>query len=144
MYQITFVDGTEFTGGEPEQSMWDMLPNKLIKSIVYWLNEDTKFSFNDFEEYNHCVERVKGVNTGLEIVSKAIIMGRVGQRVYQVIFDLKRGTVYQTVIPWGQEYSSQEQTNGSGAFIGWVNGKPLSGWRQGILNSEFGPKLKRL
>lgn len=65
MYKVTFVDGSEFDGGEPDQSLWDMLPNKTIKSIVYWLKDSDKFHFTDFEEYNHCVERVQGVNQGL-------------------------------------------------------------------------------
>ena len=145
MYQVTFFDGEIFTGGEPDNSMWNKLPNKPIKSIVYWLNEEIKFSFTDFEEYNHCVERVKGVNNGLEVVSKAIIMGRVNQRVYQVIFDLKRGNIHQLVTKYGEEYSNQEVIDENGRFKNWINGKPLSGWKQGILNADYpGPKLKRL
>ena len=146
MYQITFVDGSEFTGGEPNESMWDQLPQKAIKSLVYWLNEDLKFSFSDFEEYNHSVERIAGINNPLKIVSKALIMGRVGKRVYQVVFDLQTGKVYQLVTKYGEEYSHEAIYNREEQFTGWNNGKPLSGWRQGLLNKgEYpGPKLKRI
>lgn len=152
MYQVTFIDSTEFTGGEPESSMWDMLPKKPIKSIVYWLHENEKYELSNFEEYCSCIERAVVVNpngkeTGrpIERVTKAIIMGRIKERVYQVVFDLKRGTVYRLVTPWGQEYSNQEQVGQNGEFLRYVNGKPLSGWLQGILNADYpGPKLKRL
>src|SRR5579863_1888181 len=106
MYQVIFDDGSEFTGGEPDNSMWDMLPKKPIQSVTYWLDERLKFKFDNFEEYNHCVERVRGVNSGTEVVTKAIIMGRVKNRVYQVIYDLTKPAVYQIVTPWGHEYSN--------------------------------------
>jgi hypothetical protein len=153
MYKVTFFDGTEFDGGEPESSMWDMLPNKPIKSILYWLNEKEKYLFSDFEEYCHCVEKNLLINPTdltpgkpIERVTKAIIMGRVKQRVYQVVFDLKRGQVYRLVTPYGQEYSSQERLNDQGVYVGHYNGKPLSGWLQGILdeNGYPGPKLKKI
>ena len=151
MYQVTFTDGTEFTGAEPNESLWDQLPKKPIKSIVYWLNEDLKFIFTDFEEYCHLVERVKILNKAdssqkpIEMLTKAIIMGRVSKRVYQVVFDLKRGSVYQLVAKYGEEYSSQETLGKDGSFLGWHNGKPVNGWLPGILNSGFpGPKLKRI
>lgn len=149
MYQVTFVDGSEFTGGEPESSMWDMLPNKPIKSVVYWLREELKYSFTDFEEYGHIVERVQVMKPGqrpIDMITKAIIMGRVGKRVYQVIFDLKENTVYQLVTAWGEEYSNQVKQDGNGNFAGWENGKPVGGWLHGIIeeNGYPGPKLKRI
>lgn len=144
MYQVTFEDDTEFTGGEPDSSMWDMLPEKTIKRIVYWLDENIKFDFSNFEEYNHCVERVKGVANPVDRIEKVIIMARIKQRVYQVIYDVKASTIYQICVPYGEEYSTQGVSiNGS---VGkWLNGKPLTGWRPGILNAAFpGPKLKRI
>jgi hypothetical protein len=81
-----------------------------------------------------------------EKITKIIIMGRVAKRVYQVIFDINRGKVYQVNgVPYGQEYSHQEQTDAQGNFLGWLNPKPVGGWRQGILNAPYpGPKLKRI
>jgi hypothetical protein len=132
MYKVTFEDGTEFDGGEPDISLWDQLPNKPIKSILYWVN-NRKFIFSDFEEYNHCVERVFGVTTNMQAISRAIIMGRVKKRVYQVIFDFRNKdfVVTRDVKPYGQEY----------------NDKPLTGWKFGILLEEDafpGPKLKEV
>lgn len=147
MYQVTFTDNTEFTGGEPDSSMWDMLPKKQIKRIIYWLHEKEKYDLSLFEEYCHCVERCQVFNQGdvrpQEKISKVIIMGRVAQRVYQVVFDLKRGTTYKLCTPYGEEYSNQERVDDSGKFLGYSNAKPLGGWVHGILNAEYpGPKLK--
>lgn len=130
MYIITFTDGTTFDGGEPENTKWNELPNIPIKSVDCWLI-DSKYHFEYFEEYCSCVERIHGVNKPLELVSKWIIMGRVKQRVYQVIFDLQRSSVDQLCVPWGQEY----------------NKRPLIGWKQGILPSLDGlngPKLRKI
>jgi hypothetical protein len=147
MYQVTFIDGTEFAGGEPDQSMWDMLPDKPIQALTYWIKDSDKYHFTDFEEYNHCVERVQGVNGGFQSISKVIVMGRVGKRVYEVLFDLTQGRVYQFVAPYGEEYGSKAITNKEGYITGWEAGRPLTGWRFGILPSPEnypGPKLKRI
>jgi hypothetical protein len=150
MYQVTFIDGTNFTGGEPNCSLWDQIPKKPIKSITYWLSETCKFFFTDFEEYGHLVERIQVFNQAdpsgrpQERVTKAILMGRVGKRVYEVVYDLKRGATYQLVTKYGEEYSNQERLGKDRSFLGWENGKAVLGWRPGILNSESGPKLKRI
>ena len=147
MYQVIFCDNTEYVGGEPNNSLWNEMPQKPIKSILYWLNEDSKYLFTDFEEYCHVVERSQvfnGSQKPQETVTKALIMGRVGKRVYQVIYNLKTGKTYQSCLPYGQEYSNQELLSREGEFIGWKNGKPVGGWHQGIIGDFPGPKLKRI
>ena len=149
MYQVKFVDDTEFTGGEPENSMWDMLPNKPIKSILYWLNEDDKFLFSDMEEYNHMVEHQTVFQNGQPIrqdITRVIVMGRIKQRVYEIIYDIKRGTLQRICVPYGQEYSHEEKRDPQGNFLGWANGFGLKGWKFGVIfqeNDYPGPKLKR-
>lgn len=148
MYKVVFIDGSEFQGGEPNCSLWDQIPNKPIKSLTCWLNENLKFQFTNFEELCSCVERVqifnKSTQKSQEMVTKWIIMGRVGQRVYQVVYDLKRGEVYQLIAPWGAEYSNTERIGKDGAFLDWEGGKPISGWLQGILEAYPGPKLRKI
>lgn len=58
-------------------------------------------------------------------------MGRIGKRVYQVVFDCKTGNITRAVPAYGEEY----------------RGKPLTGWKFGILHEEGaypGPKLRRI
>lgn len=156
MYKVTFEDGTTFDGGDPINSRWDELPNKPIQSLEYWVTpvkreggmilaeKEIRFRFSDFEEYNHCVERVRGVNNTIDRINKVIVMGRVKKIVYQIVFDLNEGRLFQMVAPWGQEYSPQVRLL-DGVFAGWENGKPLSGWKFGLLNTGYpGPKLVKL
>jgi hypothetical protein len=130
MYEVTFTDGTIFKGGQPSNSLWDQMPDKPIRSILYSLTPFLEYKFSGFDSYNHTVERVRGVNTTLEIINKVIIMGRTQNRVYEIMMDAKGG-VYQLVVENGKEYSPVSKLE-DGKFKGWVNGKPLSGWRHGV------------
>jgi hypothetical protein len=143
MYTVTFTDGTTFEGGSPNESLWDKIPAKPIRSIEYALTPFLKYLFKDFECYNHCVERVRGVNKGVEKITKVIIMGMTAKRVYQIMMDDKGG-VYQLVTEIGKEYSPYSKYL-DGKFLGWGNGKPLAGWRPGVpLCDENQPKLTKV
>jgi len=132
MYTVTFLDGTTFKGGSPANSLWGDIPDrKSIQSIEYSLTPFLKYCFSGFESYCHTVERCKGVNTSLEMISKVIIMGRTKNRVYQIMMD-KDGGVYQLVVPYGQEYSPVSKIKDE-KFNGWENGRSLTGWKEGVL-----------
>jgi hypothetical protein len=146
MYTVTFTDGTTFQGGNPADSKWSEIPKKQIRSILYELTPFIKYSFSNFEAYNHCVERVRGVNKSFETITKVIIMGLTGNRVYQIMMD-KDGGVYQIVVPHGKEYSPHSKYV-DGKFVGWGDAKSLSGWVTGVLPEtlERGvtPKLEKI
>ena len=141
MYTITFEDGTVFEGGSPAESKWGEIPNKSIQSILYQLTPFIAYKFSNFDSYNHCVERVRGVNNNIEMISKVIIMGRTKNRIYQIMMD-SSGRVYQMVVQNGHEYSSQSNVDDTGKFKGWINGKPLTGWVKGVESGE--PKLETI
>lgn len=140
MYTVIFSDGTTFEGGSPAKSLWNEIPHKPIQSIEYSLTPFIKYRFSGFESYNHCVERIRGVNKSLELISKVIIMGRTRNRVYQIMMD-KDGNVFQLVVPEGKEYSPQSKII-DGKFAGWDNGKALSGWHEGLFGEV--PKLEKI
>ena len=140
MYKVTFEDGTSFEGGSPSESKWGEIPNLPIKSIEYSLTPFLTYLFSGFESYCHVVERVQGVNKGLSLISKVIIMGRTKNRVYQIMMD-STGSVFQLVVKDGQEYSPSSKII-DGKFGGWDNGRPLSGWKVGIVGGE--PKLEKI
>lgn len=54
MYTIFFEDGTTFEGGEPNNSLWNEMPNKPIKKLIYKLFGKT-IELENYEEYNHLV-----------------------------------------------------------------------------------------
>lgn len=139
MYNIIFDDNTMFEGSNPQESKWQDIPNKPIKSIEYNLTPFLKYIFSNFESYNHIVERVNGINSNLKIISKVIIMGRSKNRIYQVMFDDK-GNVYRLVVKNGEEYSPTVKIIDN-KFAGWLDGKPTLGWKIGIPNAE--PRLEK-
>lgn len=139
-YTVTFADGSTFEGGNPAKSLWDSIPDKPIQSIEYALTPYQTYRFSDFESYNHCVERVRGVNNGAETISKVIIMGQVGSMVHQIMLDAS-GAVYKLVVPFGAEYSPQIKIVDD-KFAGWLKGRPLSGWRKGAIREGFEGKLE--
>jgi len=134
MYLVTFADGSIFEGGNPHDSKWNDIPDKPIKSIEYSLTPFMKYLFKDFESYSHVVERVRGVNKSLETITKVIIMGKVGNKVYQIMMDNK-GSVFQLVVASGKEYSPESKML-DGKFNGWYNAKPVGGWKRGIPDGE--------
>ena len=140
MYTVTFSDGTTFQGDTPSDSKWDEIPKKPIKSIVYSLTPFIKYSFSDFDAYNHCVERVRGVNKTFEKITKVVIMGRTKNRIYQIMMD-DSGGVFQLVVADGKEYSPRSRIV-DGKFAGWDNGKPLGGWIVGIQDGS--PRLEKV
>lgn len=142
MYKINFLDGTEFIGGEPHDSKWDLIPHKSIKSIEYQLTPFLKYIFSNFESYNHMVERIRGVNNSIEVITKVIIMGRFKGRVVQVMMD-NHGSVYElNGLKYGEEYSNQVHLTPEGRFNGWKNGRPLTGWREGVYGQV--PKREKI
>lgn len=143
MFITTFTDGSTFQGGNPQDSKWDQMPNLPIKEIEYSLTPFIKYVFKDFDGYNHCVERVRGVNTSFERITRVIIMGRTENRVYQIMLD-QDGSVYQLVVPVGKEYSVESKLQ-NGKFAGWSNAKPLTGWKKGIeLGPDQSPRLEKI
>jgi hypothetical protein len=130
-YVITFEDGSTFDGGNPQDSRWDEIPNKLIASLEYSLTPFMKYKFSGFVAYNHLVERVRGVGNSVDIISKVVIMGMVDNRVYEILLD-RTGGVYQVVTAIGKEYSPESKLV-DGKFGGWVNAKPVTvGWKNGV------------
>lgn len=143
MYIVTFADGTTFEGGNPADSKWDEIPKKSIKSIEYQLTPFLKYIFSNFESYNHCVERTKSLDgSNLNIITKVIIMGRFKGRVVQVMMD-NHGSVYElNGLKYGEEYSNQINLTPEGKFNGWKNGRPLTGWREGVYGQV--PKREKI
>lgn len=139
MYTVMFSDGSKFEGGSPNDSLWNEIPDKPIVSVSYALTPFITYRFENYESYCHCVERVQGINKNFKMISKVVIMGKIKGSVHQIIMDSK-GNVYQTVVPYGKEYSSQCKIV-DGKFAGWLNGRALTGWKTGVENKV--PRLEK-
>jgi hypothetical protein len=142
MYTVHFCDGTSFLGGNPQDSKWDLIPNdKPIQSIEYSLSPFLIYKFQNYELYAHLVERIKGINTKFQQISKVIIMGKNKNKVDQIMLD-KNGGIFKLTVKTGEEYSPTIKLNEHKKFNGWDNGKPIGGWKLGFLGEV--PKLEKI
>jgi hypothetical protein len=114
MYKIIFIDRSEWMGGEPNNSLWNSMPNKPIKEIKYSLFNQS-FILNNYDAYNHLAERTSTLD-GQQSITKVFLMGKKGNRVDIIVFDLQKKQIYKQTKEFEKEYY----------------GNPTSGWKQGI------------
>lgn len=146
MYKIRFADNSEYTGGEPQDSRWNDMPDKAIESIQYSFL-GIGFIFKGFESYNHILERVVVLSNNPaqavkppQRITKIILMARWKSRVYEVIYDLERKRVYQQVEVFGKKYIDKEiSVLGRNMRIG----QATTGWKKGVFDPKAHPKIKR-
>jgi len=118
MYKTFFEDNTEFIGGNPENSLWNKMPDKPIKKIEYSLLNHTAI-FENYESYNHLAEKVEFILTNKKCrITKVLLMAKKNDIVYIFIFDLFLKKVYQDSYTFGKEYC----------------GKSTTGWKKGLEN----------
>jgi hypothetical protein len=115
MFEITFEDNSKFEGGQPNDSKWNLIPDKPIKNITYKLAGESIYLEN-YKSYNHIVERVN-VLGGKTYISKVILMAENNGEVLCFIFDYNKQMLLLKNRIFGQEYKE-----GS-----------TSGWKKGIL-----------
>jgi hypothetical protein len=123
MYKIIFEDGTEFLGGEPDNSKWNEIPiAKNIAELHYDLC-GKQIILKGYEAYNHIVKHAFLIDSQQQAIVAVIIIVLELGIVKRFIFDLIKNELITDNILYGQEY----------------NNKPTSGWKVGLKNikSEF-------
>lgn len=119
MYKILFKNNEIFTGGEPENSLWNKIPDKPILSLKYSLFDKT-YLFQGFDKYNHIVKSgltSKGYNGIISI----FIMGLYKEEIHQIIFNYFTKIITKKTIKIGKEYNN--------------NFHP--GWKEGIVSNKI-------
>jgi hypothetical protein len=114
MYLVNFITGETFRGGNPNNSKWNEI-NKPIKSIKYKTPINT-ILLQDYEAYNHIVERVGFIQGSGQLITKVILMVKSGEDVMKLILDVRKNKIYSKLAKFGKEY----------------NNKPTTGWKEGI------------
>lgn len=146
MYKLRFSDETEFMGGEPENSLWNEIPQgKSITSLEYSFL-GASMLFKGFESYNHIVERAvvllnysRTTYPPADRITRVILLAKWQNRVYEVIYDLKNRNVSQQVELVKKEYMNQEGTD-IGALLTVT--KATTGWVKGQFDPAISPKLR--
>jgi hypothetical protein len=122
MYTIKFSDGELFLGGNPEDSNWNSMPNKVIAELHYDLL-GKKIKLSGYEAYNHLIECPYIIPLQRQVITVIIIMAKKDNNVYRFIYDLIKNKLITDEVLYRQEYKN----------------KPTSGWKAGLSNtkSEF-------
>jgi hypothetical protein len=119
MYSLEFVDGSIFVGGNPDNSKWGNIPNKLIKELQYdYLGKE--ITLTNFEAYNHLVKYTYMLATQEQVMTGVIIMVKEFDIVTRFCYDLIKNELIVDKIEYGKEY----------------NNKPASGWRAGLMGEK--------
>jgi len=114
MYKLTFEDDITFFSSS-FNSKWNQMPDKKIKKLEYKIDNKT-ITFEGFEAYNHLVEKVCFIQgSGKEQITNIILMGRTGDLVQLITYNLKTKKIEKSETPFGQEYYKKSTT-------GWKKG----------------------
>lgn len=118
-YKVFFEDNSKFFGGNPRNSKWDLIPNKPIKKLVYYLKAK-RIELSGYEKYNIMTERIAIINGRGQFITKLFIMGNKEKETHQFIVDFQKKKFYKNKTLVNCEYK----------------GKPVSGWKKGIKGSK--------
>jgi hypothetical protein len=118
MLTIKFTDGEVLKGGS-----WNTLPNKPISKVALEV-PGHKIIMQDYEMYNHLVERVFNVIGKTTTIRAIYLMGKKGNQVQIINYNLITGQIIESHAEFCQEY----------------NGRPSTGWKNGI--ADLNPTYK--
>lgn len=116
MYKILFEDNTTFYGGNFANSKWNEMPDKKIIKIDYQAG-NKRLVMENYDGYNHQIEMAEALGHG-QFISTIILMGKEGERVTKVIFNIRKHTIVREYAVLGRE----------------MNGGLSTGWKKGVEN----------
>jgi hypothetical protein len=126
MYKITFEDNTIFVAGQNlNHSQWNEMPEKRIKILEYFVNNQKILELSGYEAYCHLIEKnnIIGSNSFFENI---IILGKFGNESIVLHLSPHNGKIIKEEIKlFGKEYKEA----------------PVSGWKQGLKNETPGYKI---
>lgn len=115
-YELKFIDGTNFKGGNLKNTRWNEIPDKAITELAYYFM-GRQIRIRGFDAYVNVKFFGKSLNSGSEDFLYAVaLMARKGHAVWRFIFDLQKQSFMRDVVPFGQENE----------------GRPVGGWKIGL------------
>jgi hypothetical protein len=121
LYELKFIDGTNFKGGNLKNTRWNEIPDKPIDSITYYFM-GRQIRMKGFDAYVNVKFFGKNLNSNQgDLLYATAIMAKKGCAVWRFIFDLQNHTFTRDVVPFGQENE----------------GKPVTGWKIGFTNKPI-------
>lgn len=114
MYEITFISGEVWRGGNIQNSKWNEIPNKPIKKLEYFLFNH-HLVLENFNAYNHLKEKISTLD-GKTLITKIYVLVKENNKVIYFEYNFKNQQIIKKESIYGCEYY----------------GKPAGGWKQGI------------
>lgn len=116
LYEIKFIDGTNFRGGNLKNTRWGEIPCKAIAEISYYFM-GRQIRIRGFDAYVNVKFHGKSINVGSkDYVYAVALMAKKGHAVWRFIFDLQKQTFIRDVVPFGHENED----------------RPVTGWKIGL------------
>lgn len=112
MLTVKLTNGEILKGGG-----WNTLPDTPISKIALEISGH-KIIMQDYESYNHLIEKAFNVIGGSTQVRAIYLMGRKGDDVQVIKVNLIDNSIITGSAPHSQEY----------------NGRPSTGWKFGVCN----------
>ena len=124
----------KFTNGEIAQNpSWLSMPLYPIQRMKYQFN-DKIIILEDYESYNHLQERVFGImGTTKNFIRSVYLMGKKGNKIDVIILDMMENIITGYEAVEGTEYGKSKVFDKERKHIGWTDGRPSTGWKNGIL-----------
>ena len=119
MLSIKFQDGELIQG-----KGWGDLPNKPIKRITVQI-KDKKIILENFEAYNHLIEKCLLIIGNQTFIRSRYFMGRIGNNVKVIHYNFLTDECREYTAPYGQEYQ----------------GRASTGWKLGIFDSTSNSQI---
>ena len=142
MYKIYFDDKSVFENKKDFESKWLETSNVSINAIEHEL-KGIKCRLEGFEAYNFLIVRQQKLSRNFiqKSIQFVILMGLYKDKIYEIIYDLKRKRVYKWMANIGEEYGNEAIIE-EDRFKGWKVFMRTSGWKKGKATNS--PKITRL
>lgn len=114
-FKLEFTDGTNFEGNSLT-SDWLRAPERPIQAL-YFSFAGVSIRFENYQEYNHLIEKCAIVGSKDLKITKILLMARLSNITEVVEYNLMTKRAVKRTVAVGQEYNGQILT-------GWLKGEP--------------------
>jgi len=99
LYTIFFEDGTNFWGGNIDNTHWLEIPNKPIKKLIYILPSGKKLIYEKYDTYYHFVEATQDIiKKGQKQLEYAYLICKQGTKCEVMKIDLRTKKIITTIL----------------------------------------------
>ena len=106
LFEVLFSDGTTFSGGTLQESLWKNIPKKQISRLFYLLPSGDYLALASYDKYYHMIECTRDFygGSGQINLEYAYVIGKIDNfcRVYKI--NLKNHNIEEIVMKSDDEF----------------------------------------